>query len=51
VVLSLSVAGATRQVRLPDHVAWDDGLGEAVRRAAGVPVDVELRAGAEGRLA
>jgi hypothetical protein len=51
VVLSLSVAGATRQVRLPDHVAWDDSLGEAVRRAAGVPVDVELRAGAEERLA
>jgi DNA polymerase III subunit alpha len=51
VVLSLSVAGATRQVRLPDRVAWDDRLAETVRRAAGVPVSVELRAGAEERLA
>ncbi|MGH2446238.1 MAG: DNA polymerase III subunit alpha, partial [Candidatus Limnocylindria bacterium] len=51
VVLSISVAGAVRQVRLPDRVAWDDRLGEAVRRAAGVPVAVELRAGAEERLA
>ncbi len=50
-VLSLSVAGATPQVRLPDRVAWDDRLGEVVRRAAGVPVEVELRAGAEQRLA
>ncbi|MBW3613198.1 MAG: DNA polymerase III subunit alpha, partial [Chloroflexi bacterium] len=51
VVLSLSVAGATRQVRLPDRVAWDDRLGEVVRRAAGVPVDVELRSAVEQRLA
>jgi hypothetical protein len=51
VVLSLSVAGATRQVRLPNSVAWDDRLEEAVRRAAGVPLAVELRAGAEERLA
>jgi hypothetical protein len=51
VVLTLSVAGATRQVRLPDRVAWDDRLGEAVRRAAGVPVAVELRSGVEERLA
>jgi len=51
VVLTISVAGATRQVRLPDRVAWDDRLGEAVRRAAGVPVSVELRAGAEERIA
>ena len=28
VVLSLSVAGAIRQVRLPDKVAWDDRLAE-----------------------
>ena len=28
VVLSISVAGATRQVRLPDRVAWDDRLAE-----------------------
>ena len=51
VLLSISVAGATRQVRLPDRVAWDERLGEAVRRAAGVPVAVELRPGAEERLA
>ena len=51
VVLTLSVAGATRQVRLPDRVAWDDRLGEVVRRAAGVPVAVELRSGVEERLA
>jgi hypothetical protein len=47
VVLSLSVAGATRTVRLPDKVAWDDRLADAIRRAAGVPVGVELRAGVE----
>jgi DNA polymerase-3 subunit alpha len=51
VVLTLSVAGATRSIRLPDRVAWDDGLGEEVRRAAGVPVSVELRSGVEERLA
>jgi hypothetical protein len=51
VVLNLSVAGAVRQVRLPDRVAWDDRLAEAVRRAAGVPVTVELRPGAEERIA
>ncbi len=47
VVLSLSVAGALRQVRLPDKVAWDDRLADAVRRAAGVPVSVELRSAEE----
>jgi hypothetical protein len=51
VLLSISVAGATRQVRLPDHVAWDERLGEGLRRAAGVPVAVELRPGVEERLA
>ncbi|MGH2386069.1 MAG: OB-fold nucleic acid binding domain-containing protein, partial [Candidatus Limnocylindria bacterium] len=51
VLLSVAVAGATRQVRLPDHVAWDERLGEVLRRAAGVPVAVELRPGAEERLA
>ncbi|MDX6593321.1 MAG: polymerase subunit alpha [Gaiellales bacterium] len=51
VVLFISVAGATRQVRLPDHVAWDERLGDALRRAAGVPVAVELRPGVEDRLA
>ncbi len=47
VVLNLSVAGAVRQVRLPDRVAWDDRLADAVRRAAGVPVSVELRSAEE----
>jgi hypothetical protein len=51
VVLSLSVAGAVRSVRLPDQIAWDDRLGELLRRVAGVPVSVELRAAAEDRLA
>jgi hypothetical protein len=51
VLLTISVAGASRQVRLPDRVAWDDRLGEAVRRAAGVSVAVELRPGLEERLA
>jgi DNA polymerase-3 subunit alpha len=51
VVLNLSVAGAVRQVRLPDRVAWDDRLGDTVRRAAGVPLDVELQAGVGERLA
>jgi DNA polymerase-3 subunit alpha len=51
VVLTLSVAGATRSIRLPDRVAWDDRLGEEVRRAAGVPVSVELRSGVEERIA
>ncbi|MGH2417009.1 MAG: hypothetical protein ACRDFY_01620, partial [Candidatus Limnocylindria bacterium] len=51
VLLTISVAGATRQVRLPDRVAWDDRLADLVRRAAGVPVSVELRSGAEERLA
>jgi hypothetical protein len=51
VELWISVAGASRQVRLPDRVAWDDRLADAVRRAAGVPVAVELRPGVEERIA
>ncbi len=53
VVLTISVAGATRQVRLPDRVAWDDRLADALRRAADVPLSVELSSGAhsESRLA
>jgi len=43
VVLQVPVAGATRQIRLPDRVAWDDRLAEGVRRAAELPVTVELR--------
>ncbi len=51
VVLTISVAGATRQVRLPDRVAWDERLGEVLRRAADVPVTVDLSPGAEERIA
>jgi hypothetical protein len=51
VVLSLSVAGANRIVRLPDRVAWDDRLGEYLGLAAGVPVAVELRSAVEERIA
>jgi DNA polymerase-3 subunit alpha len=43
VVINIPVAGATRQVRLRDHAEWDDRLAETVRRAAGLPVEVELR--------
>ena len=35
VVINIPVAGATRQVRLPLHAEWDDGLGELLARAAG----------------
>jgi hypothetical protein len=51
VTLSVSVAGASRQIRLPDRVAWDDRLAEAVQRAAGVPVAVELGPSLEERIA
>jgi len=44
VLLQMSVAGATRQIRLPERVAWDDRLAEGVRLAAELPVAVELRA-------
>ncbi len=44
VLLEVPVAGARRQIRLPDCVAWDERLGDAVRRAAEVPVAVGLRA-------
>ncbi len=51
VVLNLSVAGAVRRVRLPDQVSWDDRLGDAIRRAAGVPITIELRPEIVERLA
>ncbi|MDP9271618.1 MAG: DNA polymerase III subunit alpha [Chloroflexota bacterium] len=44
VVLEVPVAGATRQVRLPQRVAWDDRLSDGVQRAAELPVTVRLRA-------
>ena len=43
VVISIPVAGAVRQVRIPERAEWDDRLAEVVRRAAGLPVAVELR--------
>jgi hypothetical protein len=43
VVLALPVAGSSRQVKLPHRVDWDERLVEGVRRAAGIPVRVELR--------
>jgi len=44
VVITIPVAGATREVRLPHRAEWNDRLAESVRRAAGVPVAIELRA-------
>jgi hypothetical protein len=43
VVVSIPVAGATRQVRLPHRAEWDERLAEQVRHAAGMPVAVQLR--------
>jgi hypothetical protein len=43
VVISIPVAGATRQVRLPHRAQWDDRLAEAIRQAAGLSLAVELR--------
>jgi hypothetical protein len=43
VVLTLPVAGSSRQVKLPQRIAWDDRLAEVLRRVAGIPVHVELR--------
>ena len=42
-VLALPVAGSARQVKLPHRVEFDERLVEGVRRAAGIPVRVELR--------
>ena len=44
VVISIPVAGATRQVRLPHRAEWDDRLAEQLSRAAGFALAVELRA-------
>ncbi|MEO8511686.1 MAG: DNA polymerase III subunit alpha [Chloroflexota bacterium] len=43
VVLMLPVAGSSRQVKLPDRVEWDERLAEGLRRAAGIPLRVDLR--------
>jgi hypothetical protein len=42
-VLRIPMAGTTRQVRLPEHAAWDERLPEQLRRAAGSALGVELR--------
>jgi hypothetical protein len=42
-VLRIPMAGATHQVRLPEHAAWDERLPEQLRRAAGSELGVELR--------
>jgi hypothetical protein len=47
VVISIPVAGATRQVRLPHRAEWDDRLAEQLSRAAGFALAVELRAPVE----
>jgi hypothetical protein len=39
----IGVPGATWQVKLPERVAWDERLPDALRRAAGVTISVELR--------
>jgi DNA polymerase-3 subunit alpha len=43
VVIDIPVAGATRQIRLPHRSSWDERLADGLRRAAGVPLAVELR--------
>lgn len=42
VVISIPVAGATRQVRLPHRADWDEQLADLLSRAAGMPLAVEL---------
>jgi DNA polymerase III subunit alpha len=49
VVINVPVAGATRHIRLPHRSIWDERLADALRRASGVALAVELRqASAEG---
>jgi DNA polymerase-3 subunit alpha len=43
VVISIPVAGATRQIRLPHRAEWDERMAEAIRQAAGLALAVELR--------
>jgi hypothetical protein len=51
VVVALSVRGAGSELRLKEGVQWDEQLEDAMQRAAGVPVAVELRPGVQERLA
>jgi hypothetical protein len=39
----IGLGGAEWQVKLPERVAWDEHLPDALRRVAGVPLLVELR--------
>ncbi|HET9878605.1 MAG TPA: DNA polymerase III subunit alpha [Candidatus Limnocylindria bacterium] len=39
----IGMTGAGWQVKLPERVAWDERLPEALRRIAGIPLSVELR--------
>jgi DNA polymerase-3 subunit alpha len=43
VVVSVPVAGARRRIRLTHRSAWDEGLSQALRSAAGLSLTVELR--------
>ncbi len=43
VLVSVPVAGTRQQIRLPQPSAWDDGLRQALRSAAELPLNVELR--------
>ena len=43
VVISIPVAGATRQIRLPHRAEWDERLAGVIREAAGLALAVELR--------
>jgi hypothetical protein len=42
VLIELPVAGSPRRVRLPQRVAWDDRLADDLRRAAGIPLQIEI---------
>ncbi len=39
----IGLGGAEWQVKLPERVAWDEHLPDALRRVAGIPLLVELR--------
>lgn len=43
VVLAVPVAGATRQVRLPQATGWDEELGAVLRREVPAALSVERR--------
>jgi hypothetical protein len=43
VVLAVPVAGATRQVRLPQATGWDEGIEAVLRREVSADLSVERR--------